>query len=193
MGIPSRNPGLYIGFPSFYISKYFTSVKFDFPLVASIITCWLCMKHVSEIGVLIWKMFFCSPPLRLCTSVVSVYKPVGWWFIFVTPTPSCPQSSYSYTISSPTSSYVQVGLDNLEWPLNRSPSPCAQVRGLIGLWLVDDWSGFLFRLMLWVHMVMCTVLLSPSLLRSWASGFNSPLSLWVQSGMYWTPIRLPWC
>ena len=53
MGISSRNPGLYIGFPSSYISRYFTSVKFKFPLVASIFTSWLCMKCVSEIGVLI--------------------------------------------------------------------------------------------------------------------------------------------
>ena len=64
MGISSRNPGLYIGFPSSYISRYFTSVKFKFLLVASIIICWLCMKRVgifdqlcvkcvSEIGVLI--------------------------------------------------------------------------------------------------------------------------------------------
>ena len=37
------------------------------------------------------------------------------------------------TMSSPSSSYVQVGLDNLERPLNRSPSPRAQVRGF-------DWS-----------------------------------------------------
>ena len=48
-------------------------------------------------------------------------------------------------MSSPASSYVQVGLDNLERPLNRSPSPHAQVRGLIGLlicrrliWLLLD-------------------------------------------------------
>ena len=53
MGISSRNPDLYIGFPSSYISRYFTSTKFEFSLVASIIVFWLCMKHVSEIGVLI--------------------------------------------------------------------------------------------------------------------------------------------
>ena len=51
MGILSRDPGLYIGFPSSYISRYFTSVKFEFPLVASIFTFWLYMKHVSAIGV----------------------------------------------------------------------------------------------------------------------------------------------
>ena len=37
------------------------------------------------------------------------------------------------TMSSPSLSYVQIGLDNLERPLNRSPSPRAQVRGF-------DWS-----------------------------------------------------
>ena len=67
MGILSRNPGLYIGFPSSYISRYFTSVKFEFPLVASYYymlavyeMCFrergidrLCLKRVSGIGVLI--------------------------------------------------------------------------------------------------------------------------------------------
>ena len=67
MGILCRNPVLYIGFPSSYISRYFTSVKFVFSLVASIITylamyevCfrdrgidWLCLKCVSGIGELI--------------------------------------------------------------------------------------------------------------------------------------------
>ena len=67
MEIPSRKAGLYIGFPSSYISRYFTSVKFEFPLIASIIKYWLCIKtcfrdrgivqvcmeHISEIGVLI--------------------------------------------------------------------------------------------------------------------------------------------
>ena len=53
MGISFRNPDLYIGFPSSYISRYFTDVKFEFPLVASIIVCRLCVKYVSEIGVLI--------------------------------------------------------------------------------------------------------------------------------------------
>ena len=53
MGILSRNPDLYIGFPSSYISKYSTSAKFEFSLIASIITFGLCSKRVSEIGVLI--------------------------------------------------------------------------------------------------------------------------------------------
>ena len=53
MGISSRIPDLYIGFPSSYISKYITKVKFEFPLVASIVIRGLCMKRVSEIGVLI--------------------------------------------------------------------------------------------------------------------------------------------
>ena len=66
MGILCRDPDLYIGFPSSYISRYFTSAKFVFPLVAPIITClavyetcfrdrgidWLCLKRVSRIGVL---------------------------------------------------------------------------------------------------------------------------------------------
>ena len=42
----------------------------------------------------------------------------------------------SNAMSSPSSSYIQVGLDNLERPLNRSPSPRAQVRGF-------DWSSLL--------------------------------------------------
>ena len=37
MGILSRSPIPYIGFPSSYISGYFTSAKFEFPLIASII------------------------------------------------------------------------------------------------------------------------------------------------------------
>ena len=53
MGISFRDPGPFIVFPSSYISRYFTRVKFEFPLVASIITCWLYMKRVSEIGALI--------------------------------------------------------------------------------------------------------------------------------------------
>ena len=47
MGDSFRNPVLYIGFPSSYISGYFTNAKFEFPLVASIITFWLCMERVS--------------------------------------------------------------------------------------------------------------------------------------------------
>ena len=67
MGISSRNPSLYIGLPSSYISVYLLGFKFVFPLVASIFYMWavyrtcfrdrsidrLCMKRVSEIGVLI--------------------------------------------------------------------------------------------------------------------------------------------
>ena len=47
-------------------------------------------------------------------------------------------TSHTVAMSSPSSSYVQVDLDNLECPINCSPSPRAQVRGLIGLLLVDD-------------------------------------------------------
>ena len=36
-------------------------VKFEFPLVASIFTFWLCMKHVSEIGVLMLRFFLLFP------------------------------------------------------------------------------------------------------------------------------------
>ena len=53
IGISSRNPDLYIGFPSSYISRYFTSAEFEFSLVASTVLYRLCMKHVSEIGVLV--------------------------------------------------------------------------------------------------------------------------------------------
>ena len=67
MGIPSRNPVLYIGFSSSYISRYSTGAKFEFLLGSvyllysgGVETCfrdrgfdWLCLKHVSEIGVLI--------------------------------------------------------------------------------------------------------------------------------------------
>ena len=67
MGISSRNQVPFIGFPSSYISEYFTNTEFEYPLVVSIIilglcyeTCfrnrgidWLCMKRVSGIGVLI--------------------------------------------------------------------------------------------------------------------------------------------
>ena len=67
MGISFRNPVPFIGFPSSYISEYFTGAKFEYSLVASIIVLrlfletrfmnrgidWLCMKRVSEIGVLI--------------------------------------------------------------------------------------------------------------------------------------------
>ena len=53
MGISFRNPLPFIGFPSSYISEYFTGAKFEYPLVASIFVLWLCMKRVSGIGVLI--------------------------------------------------------------------------------------------------------------------------------------------
>ena len=53
MGISSRNPDLYIGFSSSYINGFFTSSKFEFSLVASIIVLWLCLKRVLETGVLI--------------------------------------------------------------------------------------------------------------------------------------------
>ena len=65
MGISFRNPTLYIGFPSVYISSYSTYAKLEFSfgcvyfcILAVHEMCfrdrgidWLCMKHVSEIGV----------------------------------------------------------------------------------------------------------------------------------------------
>ena len=53
MGILLEIQVLYIGFPSVYISRYFTGAKFELSLVASIIVYWLCMKCISELGVLI--------------------------------------------------------------------------------------------------------------------------------------------
>ena len=53
MGISSRNLGLYIGFPSPYISEYFTSAKFKFSLIVSIYYTSAMLKRVSGIGVLI--------------------------------------------------------------------------------------------------------------------------------------------
>ena len=53
MGILFRTPILFIGFPSSYISEYFTCAKFEYSLVASIIVLGLCLKHVTWIGVLI--------------------------------------------------------------------------------------------------------------------------------------------
>ena len=61
------------------------------------------------------------------------YKVGGLGWLSVSPLPSLPYYSLLPIMSSPSSSYVQVGLDNLERPLNRSPSPRAQVRGF-------DWS-----------------------------------------------------
>ena len=94
---------------------------------------WLCMKRVSWIGVL-----FRDIPLP------SFFLMVLLWFLFIS---QCELGCISlsttlifcfYTMSSPASFYVQVGLDNLERPLNCSPSPRAQVRGLIGLLFIDD-------------------------------------------------------
>ena len=68
-----------------------------------------------------------------------LYKVSCLWFVLLSSIPFLlPLVSYHYTMSSPSSSYVQVGLDNLERPLNCSPSPRAQVRGLIGLLLIYD-------------------------------------------------------
>ena len=53
MEILFRTPVPFIGFPSSYISEYFTCVKFEYSLVASIILLGLCLKQVSGIGVLI--------------------------------------------------------------------------------------------------------------------------------------------
>ena len=47
MGIVFRNPVPFIGFPSSYISEYFTGAKFKYSLVVSIIVLWLCLKRVS--------------------------------------------------------------------------------------------------------------------------------------------------
>ena len=67
MRIAFRGPIPFIGFSSPYISEYFTGAKFEYSLVASIYCTmavsemrfgdrgivWLCMRRVSEIGVLI--------------------------------------------------------------------------------------------------------------------------------------------
>ena len=91
MGISSRNPGLYIGFPSSYISEYFTSTKFKFFLGsvyyhirAVYETCfrdmgidWLCLKHVSEIGVLLeLRLLYplCSSPFFSDEVWIFLYK-----------------------------------------------------------------------------------------------------------------------
>ena len=98
---------------------------------------WLCMKRVSEIGVLIASGSFVLPllPFVSMLEVAFVIKSVVWGDYRY---PHSPSSSSiipcCIIMSSPSSSYVQVGLDNLERPLNRSPSPHAQVRGF-------DWSS----------------------------------------------------
>ena len=98
------------------------------------------MKRVSEIGVL-----FEVSPIVLC------FGPLPWLIIsggmvdfrykvrlpaLFSSIPISLSPILIITMSSPSSSYVQVGLDNLERPLNRSPSPRAQVRGF-------DWSSIL--------------------------------------------------
>ena len=102
---------------------------------------WLCMKYVSGIGVLIEVCPFCFPFLPSASNLLS-------WFLLISPFDcglflypqlfTLPLISYLYTMSSTASSYVQIGLDNLDQPLNHSPSPHAQVRGLIGLLVAVD-------------------------------------------------------
>ena len=115
------------------------------------------MKHVSEIGVLIGcvetrfrdrgidRSLLCGPiPPFLCSSSLVCVFMVEWGFflykaqflVLFSLSPSLFSSSSIDTMSSPSSSYVQVGLDNLERPLNCSPSPRAQVRGF-------DWSSLI--------------------------------------------------
>ena len=101
----------------------------------------LCVKCVSEIGALIEACPFCFPFLPSAGNLLS-------WFLLISLSDcglflypqlfTLPLISYLYTMSSPASSYIQIGLDNLERPLNRSPSPRAQVRGLIGLLVAVD-------------------------------------------------------
>ena len=117
--------------------------------------------------------------------------------------PFSPHISFTFTMSSPASSYVQVGLDNLEYPLNCSPSPCAQVRGLIGLCFIVDWFNF-FRLTVIIMVVQhdfhstlsfyCTksnsshplVDLIFHLILSYPSFHNhSPYTLYFSSKMRW--------
>ena len=90
----------------------------------------LCVKHVSGIGVVILGLFpllFFVPLLFLFISLLDCGSfPYPHLFI-------SPLLYYLYTMSSPASSYIQVGLDNLEHPLNRFLSPHAQIRGF-------DWS-----------------------------------------------------
>ena len=101
----------------------------------------VCEAHFRDRGIDL-EFFPCVclvPPLsRLCSPdiVAFLYKSSRSGLIPLSP--SLPLSSLllSDTMSSPSLSYVQVGLDNLERPLNRSPSPRAQVRGF-------DWSSVL--------------------------------------------------
>ena len=102
---------------------------------------WLCMKRVSEIGVLIRIVFFSCFLHALLSVAPFLFLLISrcTCLSFCYPLPLIlPLSPTLLTMSSPASSYVQVGLDNLERPLNHSPSPRAQVRGLIGLLFVDD-------------------------------------------------------
>ena len=99
-----------------------------------------CLKRVSEIGVLIEVPFvvpsFILLPWWLFTIECGVFFiRLGFWYCFSLPHLP-PSPHFISSMSSPSSSYVQVGLDNLECPLNRSPSPRAQVRGF-------DWSSLI--------------------------------------------------
>ena len=115
----------------------------------------LCMKRVSKIGVLIGcvetrfrdrrvdlgfsfvgSLFSPLCPLYPSDIVGFLYKSTRSGLIPLSPSLPLSTRSLVITMSSPSSSYVQVGLDNLERPLNRSPSPHAQVRGF-------DWSSVL--------------------------------------------------
>ena len=101
----------------------------------------LCMKHVLEIGVLTLGFF---PLFRFVPSVGNfllsflLISPLDYGLFLCPHLSTLPLIYPFYTISSPASFYVQIGLDNLERPLAHSPSPCAQVRGLIGLLFVDN-------------------------------------------------------
>ena len=96
----------------------------------------LCMKHVSLIGVMMQRVIFCFPPSSLSDPSSESFLLIssGDCGSFPYPQPLVLLLIYPLlTMSSPSSSYVQIGLDNLEHPLNCSPSPRAQVRGF-------DWS-----------------------------------------------------
>ena len=97
---------------------------------------WLCVKRVSGIGVLIQVVSFCFPFFPLPGSSSLLFLLISRCNCGSFHYPQLlilPSISYLHTMSSPASSYIQIGLDNLEQPLNHSPSPRAQVRGLIGL------------------------------------------------------------
>ena len=94
------------------------------------------MKHVSAIGVLIlgfFPLFPFAPSAGRLLTMFFLINPFDCGLFLYPHLFTSPLLSYLNTMSAPASSYIQVGLNNLEYPLNHSPSPHAQVRGF-------DWS-----------------------------------------------------